>query len=124
MSDVQVDELEDVFARYSFGYLLTVSDDGEAHVVAVQPTLSGNTLQIDGVGGKSVANLSRRPAVSLVWPPADFSEYSLIVNGDARQIGDARVVISLTRAVLHRPQELEDAGPGGCGSDCIPLTIG
>ena len=124
MSDVQGDGLVELLAKYPFGYLLTVTDNGEAHAVAVQPRLSDGILQIDGVGTRSMTNLSERPAISLVWPPSDFEGYSLIVNGRARRTGDAAISVEPTRAVLHRPHELEHASAaGGCGSDCVPLDL-
>lgn len=122
---MQGGELVELLAKYPFGYLLTVTDGGEAHAVAVQPRLIDGRLRIDGVGKRSRANLGQRPAISLVFPPADFDGYSLIVNGDARAADDAAVDVSPTRAVLHRPHALEHAGAGasGCGSDCVPLDL-
>lgn len=38
---MQVSELADAMAVYRFAYLVTISDDGRAHVVAVTPRWDG-----------------------------------------------------------------------------------
>jgi hypothetical protein len=97
------------------GYLLTVSDDGRAHSVAVGVQWSGDELVIAS-GGTTRRNAAARPLVALLWPPPVHGGYSLIVDAEvARVDDDAEVVVLVpTRAVLHRP------APGG-GSDCAPL---
>jgi hypothetical protein len=72
-----------------------------------------------GGGTKTLANAADRPLVSLLWPPADVGGYSLIVDGTARA-QDGLLVISPTRAILHRPAA---AKPGGSspGSDCVAV---
>jgi hypothetical protein len=121
---VQVGELADAMAVYRFAYLVTISDDGRAHVVAVTPRWDGRALIVEGLGRRSAANLAARPAVTLVWPPLEPQGYSLILDGevsgdaaaaddpegrtagDAAGTGDgaaAAVTIVPGRAVLHRP---------------------
>lgn len=117
---VQLGELADAMAVYRFAYMVTMSDDGRAHVVAVTPHWDGGALVVDGIGRRSAANLAARPAVTLVWPPLEPAGYSLILDGQA-QGGDgdagngrdaepagaepagAAVTIVPSRAVLHRP---------------------
>lgn len=121
---VELVDLAQTMARYRFAYLFTGSDQGAPHVIAVTPTLlPDGSLVIDSVGRRTGQNLQSRPEVGLVWPPADAAQYSLIVDGTARMEG-SQVLITPTRAVLHRPAPAPQAGePGSCGSDCreIPL---
>ena len=112
-------------ARYPFAYLLTVSDDGRAHAVAVQPRWNGaGALVIDDTGRRTSSNATARPHVSLVWPPPTIDDYSLIADGDARADGSG-LVFTPTKAVLHRPAPAPAATDGAaCGSDCVPLRVG
>ncbi|TWP36220.1 pyridoxamine 5'-phosphate oxidase family protein [Leekyejoonella antrihumi] len=123
MSGVPGTELADAMDGYAFAYLMTVTDAGEAHAVAVQPRLSAGVLQIDAVGSRSRGNIGAHPQVSLVWPPADFDGYSLIVNGTAQPDDQPGIIVTPTRAVLHRPHEHEGESATGCGSDCVPLSL-
>ncbi|HJT02260.1 MAG TPA: hypothetical protein VJ757_01330, partial [Pseudonocardiaceae bacterium] len=109
--------------RYHFAYLLTVGDDERAHVVAVHPTLANDTLAVEDPGRKTSANLAAHPLVTLVWPPTDPSDYSLIVDG-AGSMRDGKLVVTPTRAVLHRPAPPQAIPTGrSCASDCIELPI-
>jgi hypothetical protein len=99
-----------------FAYFLTVSDDQSAHAVAVAPTIADGEVTFSG-GRTSCANALARPNVSLLWPPADPADYSLIVDGVAHVDG-SKVRIVPTRAVRHRP------APNGTGSDCAPVSLG
>lgn len=61
------------------------------------------------------------PALSqrALWPPADPSDYSLIVNG----VGSLRhdeLTVTPIRAVLHRPATTIG---GGCESDRVELPV-
>jgi len=112
---VSLDELREVASQQApFAYLLTVTNDASAHVVAVMVSIDEGIVAC--VAGKgSCANASARPNVSLLWPPATTDDYSLIVDGQAAVDGSTvRVVPS--RAVRHRP------APGG-GNDCAPVAL-
>ena len=99
-------------------YLLTVTDDSQAHVVSVQVALSGDHLATT-VGRRTGANLAQRPTATLLWPPrGPDGAYSLIVDGTALDAsGEGPVSLVPTAAVLHRV-----AGAGGEGPTCIPVT--
>ena len=107
-------------------YLLTVSDDGRAHSVAV--AWQWHEHEIDcAVGNRTLTNARSRPEVSLLWAPNDADGYSLIVDGTVTATagsgtGDNVVRVQPTRAVLHRPAPEGAALAEGCGADCIPLT--
>ena len=122
---VAIDAVDKAMAERPYAYLLTVSDDGRPHAVAVTPRLVDGVLRAS-IGRRSGLNASARPdAVSLVWPPAEVGGYSLIVDGSAI-IEDETIAVTPTKGVLHRPAPA-DAGPvddGACGSDCVPLTAG
>jgi hypothetical protein len=112
---VELDELRSVAAQQMpFAYLLTVSADAEARAVAVTPRIDDDVISCEA-GRHSCENAIAHPEVSLLWPPTDPGDYSLIVDGTAT-VDDSVVRIRATRAVRHRP------APGG-GSDCITLDL-
>ncbi|HKR50033.1 MAG TPA: hypothetical protein VJT72_10705, partial [Pseudonocardiaceae bacterium] len=98
-------------------------DDARAHVVAVTATLANDTLLITDLGRRTQVNLAAHPSVTLVWPPADPSDYSLIVDGVGSMRGDELAVTPI-RAVLHRPARSQTTTTGGgCESDCVELPV-
>jgi hypothetical protein len=108
--------------RGAFAYLLTAADDGRPHAVHVAVRWEGDVLAVD-VGERSAANAAARPSVSLLYPVRADGDYSLIVDGTAAiaSRGDGhRLLITPTRAVLHRPASAPDP-TSPCGADCIPL---
>lgn len=101
-----IPELFDDIGRWGFGYLLTVSDDGRVHVLALRPSTvdddGGRRLRFDAGGGRACRNATQRPAVSIVFPPhAATDGMSLVVDGDATVTGD-HVDVTPSTAVLHR----------------------
>ena len=114
---VGLDRLRDEVKRFgAFAYLLTVSDDGRPHAVAVSAVWSDDDTLTVSAGRTTLANARSRPTVSLLWPPVDEEGYSLIVDGGA-DVDDAtsRVAVRAAKAVLHR------ARAEGAGSDCVTL---
>ena len=104
-------------------YLLTVSDDGRPHSVAVEWSWHAGELAIS-VGNRTLANARARALVSLLWAPSDRDGYSLIVDctvahTEGTGAGDNVVRVRPTRAVLHRPAVGPTEAP--CGADCVPL---
>jgi hypothetical protein len=119
--DVSLQRLADNLTKYHFAYLLTVDDNDRAHVVAVRPRLANDSLLIGDLGIKTSANLAAHPFVTVMWPPADPSDYSLIVDG-VGSMRDDQLAITPTRAVLLRPAPRQATTTGGgCQSDCIEL---
>lgn len=104
---VALDSLADQLVDRSFAYLLTTADDGPPHAVAIVPRLVGHDLHIDGTGRRTRANVDQRPTVSVVWPPADATGFSLIADGTAAVDADL-IIVRLDHAILHRP------AIGGC----------
>jgi hypothetical protein len=120
---VELQNLAEVMTRYRFAYLLTSSAHGAPHAVAVVPMLEGSVLVIDGIGRRTRSNLIQQPAVGLIWPPREESDYSLIVDGQAAPDGEM-LRITPSRAVLHRPARRPDRiEQGACGSDCVELKV-
>jgi hypothetical protein len=112
---VDLHELREIAAQQApFAYLLTVSDDGRPHAVAIRPEVGERAVTFEA-GSRSCANASARSDVSLLWPPLTHDDYSLIVDGHASVDGSA-IRLDPTRAVRHRP------APGG-GNDCAPVSL-
>lgn len=118
--EVKPEQLAAALARYDFAYLITVSADAQSHVVAVTPTLKADTLTVTGLGRRTRSNAEANPSVTLVWPPVEAGDYSLIVDG-AATLGDDSLALTPSRAVLHRSAPRPDATAGGCESDCVEL---
>jgi hypothetical protein len=119
---VALERLADETRRFALApYLLTVSEDARPHAVAVTVSWEGAALAME-VGKRSASNATARPQVSLLWPPDEPGGYSLIVDGTAASASDGtRVIITPTRAVLHRPAATPDAAKPGCSADCVPI---
>ena len=113
--------------RVTAPYLLTVDNEGRPHCVAVDITWRDDLLLVP-IGNRSLANARARSLVSVLWPPNDVGDFSLIVDAtvtaaNGTGTGDNLVTLQPTRAVLHRPsQQGIDPEAPGCGADCVPLT--
>lgn len=118
---VDLAALADTIAeRTSAPYLLTGGDNGRPHTTSIALGWEGDIL-VGGCGGTTARNARSRPAVSLLWPPNQPGDYSLIVDGDATVAGDGdeRVIrVTPTHAILHRPA----TGGGGHRHDCQPIS--
>lgn len=112
---VDLADLADTVATFRFAYLLTVGDDGQARVLAVQPQMSDGRFTVDNLGRSSRRNAAARGFVTLLWPPASPDDHSLIVDGDAEVIDDT-VTISPTHAVLHQHVDRRESS-NDCGGD-------
>ncbi len=118
---VDLDQLADAMADYSFGYLITVSDDHHAHTIAVVPVLIDGVLDIGEPGKTTRRNVETHADVTVLWPPHDAGGYSLIVDGRGEPTENGMRVIP-SHAVLHRPATPHTpATHSGCGHDCVPL---
>lgn len=104
--EVPIPQLFDDVGTWGFGYLLTASDGGRTHLVALRPAVrevdGERALRFDAGGGRACRNSMQRPQVTVVFPPhAGSSGMSLVVDGDATVDGDF-VDVHPTWAVLHR----------------------
>lgn len=98
---MRLEDLDGAIVAYPWAFLVTVTDDGRSHSVAAQPRLSDGRFFVEA-GRSTHANAASRQQVTLLFPPASGTGYSLIVDGQAHSEGD-HVVIQPQRAVLHRP---------------------
>jgi hypothetical protein len=117
---VDLDQLADALADFTFAYLITVGDDYRAHTVAVQPVLAEGVLDAGAIGKGTRANVAQHGGVTLVWPPREPGGYSLIVDGVGQLVDDG-LKVAPSRAVLHRPAAEGVATKPGCIHDCVPL---
>jgi hypothetical protein len=117
---VDLDQLADALADFTFAYLITVGDDYRAHTVAVQPELANGILDVGTIGKSTRTNVTQHDGVTLVWPPRGPGGYSLIVDGVGQASEDGLKVVP-SRAVLHRPAAPGVATKPGCIHDCVPL---
>lgn len=113
---VDLDQLAEALADFTFAYLITVGDDYRAHTVAVDAVFADGTFDVGSVGNTTRRNMADHPDVTLVWPPSEPGGYTLIVDGR----GEGSVVTPV-RAVLHRAAAPSAPTASGCGDDCIPI---
>jgi len=119
--DIGLDRLRQELDAFRLApYLVTVNDDGRPHAVAISVGWAGDALATRA-GSRSLANLTRRSKVTLLWPPSEPDGYSLIVDGvaSADLQGEDQVTVQPVSAVLHR---LAPQTPGQpVRSDCVTV---
>lgn len=126
---VDLSELGRAVAEHDFAYLVTISEDGGAHLVAVQPVVEDGTIRIGDLGRRSTGNAASRPMVTLAWPPRTVDGHSLIVDGRATPVASAddrgTITVVPSRAVLHRPAPapVPSDDPAACVSDCVEVPL-
>lgn len=119
---VDLDQLADALADFTFAYLITVGDDHRAHTVAVQPVLVDGVLDVGAIGKSTRSNAGAHPDVTVVWPPREAGGYTLIVDGQGQPADADGLKVVPSRAVLHRPAAPDSpATATGCLHDCVPL---
>ncbi|OBK15071.1 hypothetical protein [Mycobacterium asiaticum] len=125
---VDFDRLATALPDFPFGYLVSVDDNYRVHTVTVDPVLRGGVLDVGVIGGGTRRNVTRRNSVTVLFPPAEPSGYSLIVDGTAElsdddpDIGTVRCVVVPTRALLHRNADAPSAAKG-CLHDCVVFSL-
>jgi hypothetical protein len=85
-------------------YVLTVSDDGRPHAV------HGAVRWVDG---RIVVEVGPRRRLQ---PDRRRDRGTVATTGDGH-----RLVITPTKAVLHRPAPAPDPGASTCDADCVPV---
>jgi hypothetical protein len=119
---VDLNQLADALADFTFAYLVTVGDDYRAHTVAVEPVLADGVIDVGPVGGTTRRNVESHGAVTVVLPPSRPDGYTLIVDGQGRPTGaETPLQIVPDRAVLHRKAARVAVSKTGCKDDCLPL---
>ena len=120
---VELDAIADEMATRPTSYLVTAGDEGPPHLGAAQFSLAEGVL-VAGAGRTTRRHVAARTTVSCLWAPAEPGGYSLIIDGDATIVGEedeAKIHITPTWAVLHRPAEVADPD-ADCAQDCQPLA--
>jgi hypothetical protein len=118
----------EIQSRASDPYLLTVTSDCRPHcaTVTVSWDVPDGQLTIGPVPRTWAASAAAgHYQVTLLWPPAEPGGYNLIADGTGacRRTGDdLSLVVTVTRAVLHRRGPAHADSASSCGSDCVPLT--
>lgn len=123
MGTVDVGAVAERAREYGFAYLITINAHERVHTSVVHPEFTDQAVTVPGASDRARGNAGTHPNVSLVWPPADATGYSLIVDGTADAQDAAALRIAVSRAILHR-QAAEPSAPGagdGCVQDCIEL---
>jgi hypothetical protein len=122
--EVGLAELAQALAKHPFAYLLTVGDAPRPHVVASSVAVRDGVVTVADAGRRTRTAIAVNPAVTLLAPPAEPGGYSLIVDGTGVLTDDA-VLVTPSRAVLHRPAPMPAAAPadGSCGQDCVPIPL-
>jgi hypothetical protein len=120
---VDLDQLAAALEDFTFAYLVTVGDDYRAHTVAVEPVFADGVIDVGPVGGGTRRNLAQHDGVTLVWPPSQPGDYTLIVDGRGHPTdGDTALQIVASRAVLHRKAAPDSAASATvCLYDCLAL---
>lgn len=123
--EVQLDALAKTLAGFGFGYVLTAREDGRSHISAVHATVADGGLRVVDAGERTRANITARPEITMLFPPAQTGGYSLIVDGVAT-LGPGCITLAPTRAVLHRPAPPRDSAPApadACQEDCVEIPL-
>jgi len=106
----------DVSARLeeygSAAFLVTVGVDGSAKVVHVPVVWDASAGAFRCTpGGGTLRNLTKPGPVTLVFPPPEDGDYSMLVDGIGRVAGDGEAAeVEFVGGVLHRPAP---SAPGG-----------
>jgi hypothetical protein len=117
---VDLDQLAEALADFTFAYLVTVDDGHHAHAVAVEPEFANGVIDVGTVGNSTRRNLKQHDGVMLVWPPREPGGYTLIVDGRGEPT-DTTLQVVPDRAVLHRRAALGAVTKPGCKDDCMRL---
>ena len=125
--NVDFERLAAAMRDYSFAYLLTVDDAYRVHTVTVKPELYDHILDVGLIGGRTRTNLASRNSATVLWPPSQPDDYSLIVDGRVEIASSSDQVIRLTivptRALLHRNAAPDSAAAAaGYLHDCVVLA--
>tara|TARA_Y100000590_G_scaffold147218_2_gene169071 strand:- start:3260 stop:3616 length:357 start_codon:yes stop_codon:yes gene_type:complete len=89
----------------SAAFLVTVGVDGSAKVVHVSVVWDASAGAFRCTpGGGTLRNLTKPGPVTLVFPPPENGDHSMLVDGIGRVVGDAEVAeVEFVGGVLHRP---------------------
>lgn len=99
---VELSDLGRTIAAYDYAFLACAGEP-RPHVLGVRVSGDGDALTVTRIGATAAGIVAERPAVTLVFPPRDASDRSLIVDGDVASTGEGTLTVRPVSAVLHRP---------------------
>ena len=118
---VDLDQLADALADFTFAYLITVGDDYRAHTVAVDPVLARRRASMSAPSARARGRTwAHTTIVTLVWPPREPGGYTLIVDGPG-QPTERRAEGRAHPGGAAPPGSPGAATKPGCKDDCMPL---
>ena len=102
---VDPDDLGATAQDRPLAYLITVGAGPRPKIAQVHPYVEGATARVRA-GEGSVRNVTERPQVTMIWPPAhdDPEGFVLVADGQARldpEVSDL-VIIAIESAIWHR----------------------
>jgi hypothetical protein len=103
---VPLSDVAGVVATAGQAFLVTVSEDGQAHVAGVACRAGDDDTLTVSCGRRSAANAAARPAVTLLFPAPRPDGFVLLIDATAVAQGDgpdATLALTPTSAVLHKP---------------------
>lgn len=100
---VPIPDLVATIGRYDLAFLVTVSAVGQPRFLAQRPRIEDGPLLVVSKAGPGTREGATRGPVALLYPNADPSKHSLIVDGTAQLRGDD-IVITPSAAILHIPR--------------------
>lgn len=127
-TNIDLDRLAESLKGRGLGYLITADSGWRTHTVPVVPVFDGGVVHVESIGGRHTrANLEHSRHVTVLWPPPEPDDYSVIVDGHAEVSGNGDAPVSLRlvpgRAVLIRPATPKSPGETACGHDCLDLAL-
>jgi hypothetical protein len=99
---VDLAQLDKVLGDFGAAYLLTASPSGQIKVLAVAPRHDGALLLMAEPSGGTAANLANNPTATLVFPPPNAGDLTLIIDGVGQAVATG-FEFTAQQAILHRP---------------------
>ena len=112
---ITVDDLAGRLDEYgTAAFVVTVGADSSPKVVHVPVVWDGEVLRCTP-GGGTLVNLAGGGPVTLVFPPPEDGDHSMLVDGIGRVVDDGEVVeVKFVDGVLHRPAPLAPGDQVDC----------
>ncbi|MGQ0631657.1 MAG: pyridoxamine 5'-phosphate oxidase [Sporichthyaceae bacterium] len=98
---VSLEDLPATIAKCGFAYLLTVTKEGGTWIRSTHVRAADGVLTLYDGGRRTRDNVVARPAITLLWPPAEPDGWTLLVDGTA-SVGAEVITVEPSHAVLHR----------------------
>lgn len=113
---VPISVLGEVIARRGpQAFLVSAGATDAPHLKHISVTVGDGHLRC-ATSGRAAANVEASPQVVLLWPVTGHRGHSLLVDGEAAA-HDSEIVVTPTRAMLHRPPWLPAGPPPALPSD-------